>query len=243
MDDCWVTSWVAFGRLLGDCLGDFWATFWATFERLFGSQNNYGGILACKCKRKFGEMNPEMEKRVRVIFLVLMVQFSNPDASEWQILRCESIANAKGASWVTLFGWDEPSTSESIKTVGSVAPPASVASQASRPLPCPPPATIRKRSSRSLETIWDLPETRKKSRRGQEYISVSDLCTGMDTGDSLRKKKHLNEWMPKWANTFGWANSAWGSFVEFRSRSGGGIEGAGATFSACQDICKLCNRA
>ena len=42
--------------------------------------------------------------------LVLMVQFSNPDASEWQILRCESIANTKGASWVTLLGWDEPST-------------------------------------------------------------------------------------------------------------------------------------
>ena len=75
------------------------------------------------------------------------------------------------------------------------------------------------------------------------YISVSDLCAAMGTGDALRKKKHIKVWMPKWAKTFGWVAAAWESFVEFGSRAGCGSKGAGATFRACQDIFAACNGA
>ena len=80
------------------------------------------------------------------------------------------------------------------------------------------------------------------SRRGKEHASVSDICTEMKTGDATRKKKHLDEWMPKWGKQKNWANSSWNSFAEFGSRPGGGFKGVGAIKTVCADIHNTCNK-
>ena len=81
-----------------------------------------------------------------------------------------------------------------------------------------PQATPKKRpapATRNLNDIWDLEAVRKKSRRGKVYASVSDICREMETGDAIRKKKHLDEWMPTWASKRDWADSSWDNFAKF----------------------------
>ena len=108
-----------------------------------------------------------------------------------------------------------------------------------------PKATPKKRpapATRNLNDIWDLEAVRKKSRRGKVYASVSDICREMETGDATRKKKHLDEWMPKWARKKDWADSSWDNFAEFGSRPGGGFKGVGAIKSVCADIYNICSK-
>ena len=74
------------------------------------------------------------------------------------------------------------------------------------------------------------------------YANVSDLHREMKTGDAKRKKKHLNEWMPKWASKQDWADSSWDNFAEFGSSAGGGNKAVGATKSVCTDVYNMCNK-
>ena len=181
--------------------------------------------------------------------LVLMVQLRSPDATDWDMMRCEAIANAKGATWAPLFGWGVAVKPEGTRARGAVTAAEPAAAQALAPLRVLPPGVSRKRPAAaafveppSLETIWNSPSFRKTTYRRQEYGSVSGLCTHMNTGDSMRKKNHVNVWVPKWADSFGWPGGAWKSVAELGSKAGGGSQGAGATFSACQDIFNQCNR-
>ena len=59
-----------------------------------------------------------------------------------------------------------------------------------------PKATPKKRpapATRKLNDIWDVEAVRKKSRPRKVYASASDICREMETGDAIRKKKHLHE--------------------------------------------------
>ena len=65
----------------------------------------------------------------------------------------------------------------------------------------------------------------------------------MAAGDAKRKRKHLDEWMPKFAKRFHWSANAWDYFAEFRSSRGGGLRGVDAQKSACRDIRNVCDTA
>ena len=165
--------------------------------------------------------------------LVYMVQFSSAGAQSWSKTRCEAIANSPRAEWTNIFGWDDVAFS-------------SIASEPPPPVrPTQSKASAKKRSApatRKLDDIWASEAVRKKSRRGKTYASVSDLCREMNTGDATRKKKHLDEWMPKWASKQDWADSSWQHFAEFGSSVGGGNRGVGAIKSVCIDIYNMCNK-
>lgn len=165
--------------------------------------------------------------------LVFMVQFSSPESQSWSKTRCEAIENSPRAQWTNIFGWEGMACS----------------SNASEPvLPfktAPPNATPKKRpapATRNLDDIWNLEAVRKKTRRGKVYASVSDFCREMKTGNANREKKHLDAWMPKWADNNDWANNSWDNFNDFGSRSGGGLGGVGAIKSVCTDIYNICNK-
>ena len=166
--------------------------------------------------------------------VVFMVQFSSPDAQSWSQMRCESITNSAHARWTNIFGWEHV-------TAASPAPEVKRENRETVDSNAVPHKRLAP-SARNFEDIWALEAVRKKTRQGKVYASVSDICKEIKMGNATRKRKHLDEWMPKWAASKGWANKSWDVFDEFRFRSGGGLGGVGAIRSVCTEIYDICNQ-
>ena len=187
--------------------------------------------------------NHQWAERVAVLAI-----FPTPLSNDFEI-RCEAIpamAEYTPGNWQVLFGWELPPPMPRPMPKAAAAPAApAAASNRTRPAVAASAgasggaaSTNNSASERARKRKFeaDYAQIRKYTSAHGEVGSVSDFLTKMDTGASKRAKPTVGEKLPRWARTFEWPANSWGSWAQFRSRTGGGSKGFGATKAALNDI-------
>lgn len=162
--------------------------------------------------------------------VVVLVIFRDPLADDFEIC-CEALpahAQCKPENWQALFGWERtlaPKRAAAPRTP----PPAASATQSRS-------STADRSRKRKFEEIYA--SIRKHTLYHTEMGSVSDLLGEMKTAKAKRAKPTIGERIGGWAKVFGWAAHSWARSPHFRSRTGGGSQGLGASRAALDDIHK-----
>ena len=180
---------------------------------------------------------PQHEWAERV---VVMVVFASPLAETFDIV-CEALPAASlptAANWSPLFGWP------SVKPPAP-APPTRVVAAVPKGSPRTRPAATAssadgladRQRKRKIDELYS--KVRRYTVHEQEMGSVSDFLNGMaKDGKSAAKraKPTLGEKMPRWKARFTWPAYSYVKSPKFRSLTGGGKEGYGATKAAPSDM-------
>ena len=145
-------------------------------------------------------------------------------------------------NWKNLFGWEARTVPSPKRAAAPVArPEPSSAANCTRPVAAgsvcsTTNALAESTRKRNFEEFYA--KVRKRTLFQTEMGSVSDLLTEMSTGAAKRAKPTVGEKMPRWENTFDWPPHYWTKSPHFRSRTGGGKHGLGASKAALNDIHK-----
>ena len=158
--------------------------------------------------------------------MCVFVEWGPGEPTQWRAINCDVLSGDvpdTPENWKPFFGW-----------AGALAPKARARPKASAASGITSAEQARKRKFDAL-----YPTLRKGTVHGKEMASVSDLLRDMArTGSEKAKKARptIGEKMPVWARRYRWAAKTWGQSSALSSRTGGGIDGWGATRQALSDL-------
>jgi hypothetical protein len=170
---------------------------------------------------------PQHEWAERV---VVMVIFASPLAEAFDIV-CETLpaaAEPNAKNWIPLFGWETVTVPKASPRTRPV-PAAATAGSADGP--------ADRQRKRKIDELYS--KLRQHTIHEQVMGSVSDFLNEMaKEGKSAAKraKPTVGEKMPRWKKRFAWPAYSYVKSPKFRSTTGGGKEGYGATKAALSDI-------
>ena len=158
--------------------------------------------------------------------LCVFVEWGPGDVTQWRAINCDALSGDAldtPENWKPLFGWR-----------GALVPKARVRPAASSAASGTSTDQARKRKFKSV-----YPKLRKCTAHGKEMASVSDLLKDMSREGNTKAKKAqptLGQKMPVWERRNKWAANSWARSKQLASRTGGGVDGIGATRPALEDI-------
>ena len=163
--------------------------------------------------------------------VVVMAIFAAPSAENYKLV-CEALPAAaapKAENWYPLFGWPM------VTPAAPVPERRAVAAVPTRTRPVAVAASTNNAGrKRKIDELFA--KARQHTMYDQEMASVSDFVKGIASLAARRAKPTLGEKLPRWKKRFGWPARAFAKTPHFRSHTGGGQEGWGATKQALTDI-------